>query len=79
MSLITPLWYTNLVVDNIQNAKKQFVETFIFDDKVKEPLKDMVETQRDYAKEVNRSVSQLFNTAMDSFKTTYDKFSSTVV
>jgi hypothetical protein len=73
MSAITPLFYANLFVDQVQDAKKKFVETFILDDKVAAPLKQFVEAQRTFTKEVNRSVSEVADYTVIASKAAFEK------
>ena len=73
MSAITPLYYANLFVDQVQDAKKKFVETFIFDDKVAAPLKQFVEAQRTFTKEVNRSAVEMVEYVSASSKASFEK------
>jgi hypothetical protein len=74
MSKITNLYYANLFVDTVQNAKNQFLDTFVWDEKVKAPMKSFVEAQREFTKQVNRSASEVieysFSTAKDVFENT---------
>ena len=73
MSAITPLFYANLFVDQVQDAKKKFVETFILDDKVAAPLKQFVEAQRTFPKEVNRSASEVADYTVIASKAAFEK------
>jgi hypothetical protein len=73
MSAITPLFYANLFVDQVQDAKKKFVETFILDDKVAAPLKQFVEAQRTFTKEVNRSASEVADYTVIASKAAFEK------
>jgi hypothetical protein len=73
MSAITPLYYANLFVDQVQDAKKKFVETFVFDDKVAATLKQFVEAQRTFTKEVNRSAVEMSEYITTSSKATFEK------
>jgi len=73
MSAITPLFYANLFVDQVQDAKKKFIETFILDDKVAAPLKQFVEAQRTFTKEVNRSASEVADYTVIASKAAFEK------
>jgi hypothetical protein len=73
MSAITPLFYANLFVDQVQDAKKKFVETFILDDKVAAPLKQFVEAQRTFTKELNRSASEVADYTVIASKAAFEK------
>jgi hypothetical protein len=73
MSAITPLYYANLFVDQVQDAKKKLVETLVFDDKAAAPLKQFIEAQRTFTKEVNRSVVEMSEYITTSSKATFEK------
>lgn len=73
MSAITPLFYANLFVDQVQDAKKKFVETFILDEKVAAPLKQFVEAQRTFTKELNRSASEVADYTVIASKAAFEK------
>jgi 3-oxoacyl-(acyl-carrier-protein) synthase len=59
MSKITALYYANSFVDAVQDAKNKFVDTFVTDEKVKAPLKEFVEAQRTFTKQINRSIDEV--------------------
>lgn len=73
MSKVTNLWYANQFIDTVQNAKNQFVDTFVWDEKVKAPLKAFVEAQRVFTKEINRSVSEVADYSLISAKEAFEK------
>jgi hypothetical protein len=73
MSKITPLFYANLFVDQVQDAKNKFVETFVLDDKVAAPIKQFVEAQRTFTKEVNRSAVEMADYVAASTKASFEK------
>jgi hypothetical protein len=75
MSKITPLYYANFFVDQVQDAKNTAVETFIVDDKMAAPIKSFVEAQRIFTKELNRSMFQFTDNFVSSTKSVFDKFS----
>lgn len=73
MSAITPLYYANQFVDTVQNAKNQFLKTFVTDEKVRAPLVDFVESQREFTKQINRSVQELTDQAITATKNLVEK------
>lgn len=75
---ITNLYVANQIVDTIQNAKNQVLDTFIWDEKLKAPLKSFVEAQREYTKQVNRSVTEFFDYSIVSAKSTFEKVKASV-
>jgi hypothetical protein len=78
MSKITNLWFANQFVDAVQNAKNQFLDAFIWDEKVKAPMKQFVESQREFTKQVNRSASEVIDHSFDAAKTSFQKLNKNV-
>jgi hypothetical protein len=69
----TNLFIVNQFVDTIQNAKNQFIDTFVWDDKVKAPLKQFVESQREFTKQINRSAFEVADYSLISAKSAFEK------
>ena len=61
------------IIDAIQNAKNQFVDTFVWDEKIKTQLKTFVEAQRVFTKQVSRSALEVFDYTLVSAKTSFEK------
>jgi hypothetical protein len=78
MSKISPLFYANLFVDQVQDAKNKFIETFVLDDKVAAPIKQFVEAQRTFTKEVNRSAVEVSDYIAASSKASFEKMKKAV-
>lgn len=78
MSKITNLYYANLFVDSVQDAKKQFLSTFVYDEKVRKPLESFVEAQRAYTKELNRIGDEMVTYVSVASKNAYDQVSKFV-
>lgn len=74
----TNLWFVNQFVDTVQNAKNQFLDTFVWDDKIKAPLKQFVEAQREFTKQVNRSAVEVIEQSFTTAKTAFDKIKTSV-
>jgi hypothetical protein len=72
-SIFTPLYFANYFVDQIQDAKNKVVDTFVFDDKIKSSIKDFVEAQRTFTKQVNRSTDEITELTATTFKETLEK------
>ena len=72
-SIFTPLYFANYFVDQIQDAKNKVVDTSIFDDKIKSSIKDFVEAQRTFTKQVNRSTDEITELTATTFKETLEK------
>lgn len=73
MTKTTPLFYINQFVDTVQDAKTKAIETFVFDDKVAEPMKQFVEAQRTFTKEANRSFVEFVDYVTVATKTAFEK------
>ena len=77
-SIFTPLYFANYFVDQVQDAKNKVIDTFVYDDKIKESIKDFVEAQRTFTKQVNRSTSEVAELTAVTFKETLEKTAKTV-
>jgi hypothetical protein len=73
MTKTTPLYQLNSFVDQVQDAKSKVIETVVFDDKIASPLKQLVEAQRTFTKEVNRSAFEAFEYFTSAAKTAVEK------
>jgi hypothetical protein len=58
------------VIDAIQNAKKQFVTTFVTDKAIQQPLFAFVEAQTDFVKQIVKTSEELTNQTKDAVKKT---------
>lgn len=72
----TNLFVINQFVDTVQNAKNQFIDTFVWDEKVKAPMKEFVEAQRVFTKQINRSALEVFDYSLVSAKNSFEKVKS---
>lgn len=72
MTKITNLYYANLFVDTVQNAKNQFLDTFVWDEKIKAPLKSFVEAQREFTKQINRSAAEVVEHTLTNAKNAFE-------
>jgi hypothetical protein len=75
MTKTTPLFQLNSFVDQVQDAKNKVIETVVFDDKIASPLKQLVEAQRTFTKEVNRTTFEAFDYFTSAAKTAVEKVS----
>ena len=73
MTKTTNLFYVNQFVDTVQDAKNKAIETFVMDDKIAAPLKQFVEAQRTFTKEVNRSAHEVFEYFTITSKNAFEK------
>lgn len=48
----------DFVVDAVQNTKKQFVNTFVTNEKIASALNEFIDTQTSYTKSMNKSVTE---------------------
>ena len=72
-SIFTPLYFANYFVDQVQDAKNKVVDTFVFDDKIKESIKDFVEAQRTFTKQVNRTTNEVVELSTTAMKEVAEK------
>lgn len=49
------LLYADMAIDAIQNVKKSWIDTFITEKKVAQPLHDFVESQTKFTKQVAKT------------------------
>ena len=77
-SIFTPLYFANYFVDQVQDAKNKVVDTFVFDDKIKSSIKDFVEAQRSFTKQVNRSTNEVAELTAVAFKDTLEKTAKSI-
>ena len=73
MTKTTPLYHLNSFVDQAFDAKKKVIETLVHDDKVSSPLNQMVEAQRTFTKEFNRSAVEFADYLASATKTAFEK------
>jgi predicted membrane GTPase involved in stress response len=52
----------NTTIDAIQGAKTSFVDTFVINKELKQPLKTFIDAQSSYAKDVAKSAFEFFTT-----------------
>jgi hypothetical protein len=72
-SIFTPLYFANYFVDQVQDAKNKVVDTFVYDDKIKASIKDFVEAQRDFTKQVNRTTNEVVELSTVAMKEVAEK------
>ena len=78
MSKITNMWFMNQFVDTVQDAKNDFLDKFVWDEKVKAPMKQFVEAQRIFTKEINRSATEVIDYSIVAAKTNFEKVKKNV-
>ena len=72
-SIFTPLYFANYFVDQVQDAKNKVIDTFVYDDKIKESIKAFVEAQRTFTKQVNRTTNEVVDLSTAAMKEVAEK------
>lgn len=68
------LAYTNAAIDAVQNAKSQFLSTFVKEEAFKKPLQAFVDAQTIFTKQVAKSANDVVEAAT---KYDYSKIAKT--
>ena len=61
------MFYANMAIDSIQDAKLNFLKQTVKEDSLKNPLVDFVEAQRVFTKQVAKSTNDVMNIAAETF------------
>ena len=61
------MFYANMAIDSIQDAKINFLKQTVKEDSLKKPLVDFVEAQRVFTKQVVKSANDVMNIAAETF------------
>ena len=61
------MFYANMAIDSIQDAKINFLKQTVKEDSLKKPLVDFVEAQRVFTKQVAKSANDVMNSAAETF------------
>ena len=61
------MFYSNMAIDSIQNAKINFLKQTVKEDSLQKPLVDFVEAQRVFTKQVAKSANDVMNIASETF------------
>jgi len=61
------MFYANMAIDSIQNAKINFLKQTVKEDSLQKPLVDFVEAQRVFTKQVAKSANDVMNIAAETF------------
>ncbi len=61
------MFYANMAIDSIQDAKINFLKQTVKEDSLQKPLVDFVEAQRVFTKQVAKSVNDVINIASETF------------
>ena len=60
------LMYANMAIDAIQNAKTNWLNTFVKDETVKTPLQNFVEAQTAFTKQVAKTAWEVTGAAAEA-------------
>ena len=61
------MFYANMAIDSIQNAKINFLKQTVKEDSLQKPLIDFVEAQRIFTKQVAKTSNDVMNIASETF------------
>ena len=61
------MFYANMAIDSIQNAKINFLKQTVKEDSLQKPLIDFVEAQRVFTKQVAKTSNDVMNIASETF------------
>ena len=61
------MFYANMAIDSIQDAKINFLKQTVKEDSLQKPLVDFVEAQRVFTKQVAKSANDVMNIASETF------------
>jgi len=64
------MFYSNMAIDSIQNAKINFLKQTVKEDSLQKPLVDFVEAQRVFTKQIAKSASDVMTIAAETFANT---------
>ena len=61
------MFYANMAIDSIQDAKINFLKQTVKEDSLQKPLVDFVEAQRVFTKQVAKSSNDVVNIVAETF------------
>ena len=61
------MFYANMAIDSIQDAKITFLKQTVQEESLKKPLVDFVEAQRVFTKQIAKSANDVINIASETF------------
>ena len=70
------MFYANMAIDSIQNAKINFLKQTVKDSTLQKPLVDFVEAQRVFTKQIFKSASDVMNVASETVANTISGITS---
>jgi hypothetical protein len=60
------MFYANMAIDSIQDAKITFLKQTVQEESLKKPLIDFVEAQRVFTKQIAKSANDVMNIAAET-------------
>ena len=70
------MFYSNMAIDSIQNAKINFLKQTVKEDSLQKPLIDFVEAQRVFTKQIFKSASDVMTVASETIANTISGISN---
>ena len=64
------MFYANMAIDSIQDAKITFLKQTVQEESLKKPLVDFVEAQRVFTKQIAKSANDVMTVAAETFANT---------
>ena len=61
------MFYANMAIDSIQNAKITFLKQTVQEESLKKPLVDFVEAQRVFTKQIAKSANDVITLTSQTF------------
>ena len=61
------MFYSNMAIDSIQNAKINFLKQTVKEESLQKPLVDFVEAQRVFTKQIAKSANDVITLASETF------------
>ena len=61
------MFYSNMAIDSIQNAKINFLKQTVKEESLQKPLVDFVEAQRVFTKQIAKSANDVITLATETF------------
>ena len=61
------MFYSNMAIDSIQNAKINFLKQNVKEESLLKPLIDFVEAQRVFTKQIAKSANDVMSIATETF------------
>ena len=64
------MFYSNMAIDSIQNAKINFLKQTVKEESLLKPLVDFVEAQRVFTKQIAKSANDIMTVTTETFANT---------